>query len=315
LSGPPNSPPDRASPERGRREKASTGATSRPSEGEKPPGVRTPDDFEPEDWSESTRELEPQSATPITPEGREGTAGEDEYVLRELDRLEEELSPRNRRPPERGDRVLEPPSEGTRKPTAVGSPDWGEPSPYLEERLTIARSAVSELVAQSRGVGRSLEGLRTALATIDQELERASSEIGFLRSDAWEDDAVSWRVPSNDSPLGHPVAERAQPPRRSPVPSPRVSGSYEEFTLERYNRTVGDLHARRRALGWGTVVAAAAISAVLLFLTLQAREPVPPLWLALLPLVWMIPVPFFVAAFRGTHRVLQRNRLELSEET
>jgi hypothetical protein len=242
---------------------------------------------------------------------------EDTYVLRELDRLRDELSPRtpSSTSPSEPEAIL--PSEGDRSPLPRGLPSWGEPSPYLEERLTIARSAVSELVAQSRGVGRSLQGLRNALATIDQELDRASAEIGFLRADRWEDadvEDVSWRVPTPHSPplgnLGPTAAPSVVPPSTA---ASTISGSFGDFTLERYNHTVGDLHARRRALGWGTVVAAALISAVLLFLTLQAHEPVPVIWLALLPLVWMIPVPFFVAAFRGTQRVLRRNRLELPE--
>ena len=242
---------------------------------------------------------------------------EDTYVLRELDRLRDELSPRTASPTSRPQPEVIPPSEGERTPLPAGAPSWGQPSPYLEERLIIARSAVSELVAQSRGVGRSLEGLRNALATIDQELDRASAEIGFLRADQWEDQDVkdvAWRVPTPHSPpLGHPgpaVVPSVVPPSRA---ASTIAGSFEDFTLERYNHTIGELHARRRALGWGTVVAAAGISAVLLFLTLQAHEPVPVIWLAFLPLVWMIPVPFFVAAFRGTQRVLRRNRLELPE--
>jgi len=35
--------------------------------------------------------------------------------------------------------------------------------------------------------------------------------------------------------------------------------------------------------------------------------------LAILPVVWMIPVPFFLVSFRSTHRLLRRERLELSE--
>ncbi|MGP8075848.1 MAG: hypothetical protein ACLP8Y_03810 [Thermoplasmata archaeon] len=188
----------------------------------------------------------------------------------------------------------------------------------------MARTAVGELVTQSQGVGEELEGLRHGLAMVDREIDRASAELGFIQSNPWDEGAgevESWRV-ATTHPLSreHPVVAPAAPlaskgviPPDSSIPP--LTGSYEDFTVERYNRTVSNLHDRRLALGWGTVAAAVAISSSLLWLTLQAHEPVPPIWLAVLPLVWMVPVPFFVAAFRGTQRVLRENRLELSEET
>jgi len=96
-------------------------------------------------------------------------------------------------------------------------------------------------------------------------------------------------------------------------PATSLSGSYPDYTVNRYNQTVSALHDRRRAIAWGTIVIAIGISALLLVLTLRAHEAMPTIWLASLPLVWMVPVPFFVAAFRGTQRVLQENRLELPE--
>ncbi|MGA8710652.1 MAG: hypothetical protein WB786_05420 [Thermoplasmata archaeon] len=183
---------------------------------------------------------------------------------------------------------------------------------------------MSELVAQSQGVGEELAGLRHALALVDREIDRASTELGFIQSNPWDEGAgegVSWRVPTPHPLSGEhsvvpppaPLASKAVIPPDASIPP--LTGSFEDFTVERYNRTVSKLHDRRLALGWGTVAAAVAISSSLLWLTLQAHEPVPPIWLAALPLVWMVPVPFFVAAFRGTQRVLRENRLELSEET
>src|SRR5208282_5270410 len=178
-------------------------------------------------------------------------------------------------------------------------------------------------VSQAQGVGQELEDLRAALAMVDHEIGRASSELGYIESNPWDEGAgevASWRVPATHSrAVEHPAVAPRIPPDSgegltSRSPNPPVSGSYEDFTVERYNRTVSKLHDRRLALGWGTVAAAVGISSVLLWLTLQAHEPVPPIWLAVLPLVWMVPVPFFVAAFRGTQRVLRENRLELSEE-
>jgi hypothetical protein len=34
-------------------------------------------------------------------------------------------------------------------------------------------------------------------------------------------------------------------------------------------------------------------------------------WIAVLPAIWMIPVPFFVLSFFVTQRVLRRNHLDL----
>jgi len=213
--------------------------------------------------------------------------------------------------------------ESQESPRETNSAAGGEPSPYLDERLNVARTSMAELVSQAQGVGQELEDLRAALAMVDHEIGRASSELGYIESNPWDEGAgevASWRVPATHSrAVEHPAVAPRIPPDSgegltSRSPNPPVSGSYEDFTVERYNRTVSKLHDRRLALGWGTVAAAVGISSVLLWLTLQAHEPVPPIWLAVLPLVWMVPVPFFVAAFRGTQRVLRENRLELSEE-
>jgi uncharacterized membrane protein HdeD (DUF308 family) len=72
------------------------------------------------------------------------------------------------------------------------------------------------------------------------------------------------------------------------------------------------LKSRRRRLALWTVVVAAGISTVLVLLTLWAREPMPAWWLAVLPGIWMLPVPFFVLSFFGTQRVLRRNHLNVA---
>jgi len=270
---------------------------------------------------DSDRDVEGEPDLPFTELFSPGE--EDEFVLEELDRLRDELSPR--RPGANGPAEESPTPPAPRErsaPDAVAS-SWAEPSAYLEERLSVARSTMGELVVQAKNVGQDLEGLRSALSAVDREIDRATAEIGFLQSAPWDEgdgQAVAWRVPDAHAPpseLGGPQGS-GRPAEASPsVEKPEVppaSGSYEDFTVARYNRTVSELHRRRLALGWGTVALAVAISGTLLWLTIQAHQPVPPIWLAALPLVWMIPVPFFVAAFRGTQRVLRENRLELSEE-
>jgi hypothetical protein len=177
--------------------------------------------------------------------------------------------------------------------------------------LNIARSAAARLAREAERVGSDVPGLKTQLETIDRELGRASAELDFVRANGRSEkdlDTPYSHVPAAPSPLARGGTEGLS--AMSPV-----TGSYEDFTVARYNHTVSALHGRRRSLGLGTVVVAVGISALLLVLTLRAHEPAPPIWLAGLPLVWMIPVPFFVAAFRGTQRVLKENRLELPEAT
>lgn len=248
----------------------------------------------------------------------------DESVLRELDRLHEELTSHRTDPD--GNAAPGPAlaAEWDESPRPTERASLGAPSPYLEEHLAIARSAVSELVRRSQGVGRDLAGLRNALVTIDREIDRVSAELGYMRSNPWDEAGTeegSWRVPHAPSETGPTTVTIGQhPPSGLSSPAggeffPSAPGPFSEFTLTQYNRTVSEIHARRRTIGWGTVAAAAVISTALFYLTLQAREPAPSIWLAVLPIVWMVPVPFFVAAFRGTQRILSQNRLELSEET
>jgi hypothetical protein len=238
---------------------------------------------------------------------------ENEHFLQEVDRIRNELAPRTPSPP-----PVRAPEHGRRPewseelPEESDGPDrWGAPSPYLEERLNIARSAAARLAREAERAGSDVSGLKAHLETIDRELGRASAELDFVRANGRSEKDL-------DTPHS-PVAASLSPPARAGTEGPPamapVTGTYEDFTVARYNYTVSALHRRRRSLGWGTVVVAVGISALLLVLTLRAHEPAPPIWLAGLPLVWMIPVPFFVAAFRGTQRVLKENRLELPEAT
>jgi len=247
----------------------------------------------------------------------------DEEFLREVDRIQDDLASQSTPPPPPPARSASPPDwrEDVPDPDADGSP-WGTPSPYLEERLSLARGAASRLSEQARRVEENLSGLQGDLATIDRELNRAVEEIHSL----WPGGGGSTHA---DGPVnGEPGPSTAPSPSVGPrgPPSGGVSegpsspsveaptGSFPDFTVARYNETVSALHDRRRSIGWGTVVIAIGISALLFVLTLRADEPVPVIWLAVLPLVWMIPVPFFIAAFRGTQRVLRNNRLELPED-
>jgi len=49
-------------------------------------------------------------------------------------------------------------------------------------------------------------------------------------------------------------------------------------------------------------------------ITFLSHEPTPAAFVAGLPVIWMIPVPFFVVSFRGTQRVLRTNPMTLEGE-
>jgi len=246
-----------------------------------------------------------ETAEDLAPGVESGPAGAaDGEVLREIELIQGELA---------GQRCSLDRDHGTsmvpsttsprdRAPNPESDPRWGKTSPYLEERLKLARSAASRLAQEADRAERSLSGLKHDLMTIDHELGHAAHELSFERSN---------NLAGGPTEPGYPT-DPTTPPT---LPSAPLSGSYPDFTVARYNATVSALHARRLSLAWGTVVVAVGISALLLVLTLRANEPIPATWLAVLPLVWMVPVPFFMAAFRGTQRVLKENRLELPEET
>jgi len=74
------------------------------------------------------------------------------------------------------------------------------------------------------------------------------------------------------------------------------------------------LKARRPVVAVIALALAAAVSTLLVAVAVVAHEPEPPFWFAALPIVWMIPVPFFVLSFRGTRRILRRNHFDLPQE-
>ena len=305
LSSVRDSPPDRTNPPRRKRDGGGIGASPPPTgQGQSPPAEPVEDPAEVPDVPEQNSR-DPGFHRLPEQLSFASRGDEEEFFLQEIDRLRGDLASRSSgtaaRPP--GDEL----PAWDESPVEHGSPheEWGAPSPYLEERLAIAGSLASELSSRALTVERNLKGLRTALETIEQELGHASEELGFVRSQGLLEESRA--EDARTAAISHPSG--------LPSRTPAATGSYEDFTVARYNETVGDLHARRRAVGWGAIVLAIAISAILLYLTLRAHEAVPPIWLAVLPLVWMVPVPFFVAAFRGTHRVLRENRLELPEET
>jgi hypothetical protein len=218
-------------------------------------------------------------------------------ILDELDRLNDEM---RRRPPA-GSPV---PAAAPVEPAAPAEWDEGtepipEGSPYLDERLSLASAAMTELGREIRDLGERCQRLQGVAERLEREIGNATLESGFLRS-------------AEDLPEPH--VRTATAPTGSPRPAPAEPTPYSEFTAARYQTTIGGLRARRRRLAWWTLLLAAGISGVLVYLAVIAHEPMPPIWIAVLPVVWMIPVPFFVISFVSTQRVLRRDRLDLAGE-
>ncbi|MGP8072577.1 MAG: hypothetical protein ACLPZM_05560 [Thermoplasmata archaeon] len=245
------------------------------------------------------------AAPPAAPVARSGTPlGEIHGILEELDRLSDDL----RRRPSANDETKESRTKDSAtkvSPTeeweesAVASP---EASPYLEERLAVASASVSALSRELRDLGDRWQGLEEAAQRLEQEIGNANREMGFLR-------LAEGGVPETRG-LASPVPiARSKPDLR---PTPHGPAPYGAFTIARYNSTIGGVKARRRPLAWWTVVLAAGISSVLVYLAFVAHEAMPAIWLAALPVVWMIPVPFFILSFLATQRVLRRNHLDLA---
>ncbi|MCI4345912.1 MAG: hypothetical protein L3K07_04080 [Thermoplasmata archaeon] len=203
------------------------------------------------------------------------------------------------------------------KPTPVP----GKPSLFLDERLARARVAASGLGRELHRVEEDSHGLRESIDRLEGDLDEAVEELAFIRANDWAPDPHA-RSRGAGPPPGaltsvSPIAGPDRPagvPQRTRAPPQRPSGGtpFEAFTSERYNATVVDLHRRWPRVVWITLGLSAAISLLLEAVILLSREPFPGWWLALLPVIWMLPVPFFVAAFRGTHRVLRESPLRLS---
>ena len=228
-------------------------------------------------------------------------------MLRILDELEREL----RRLPDDPDSspyVQEPseadPGPPEAAPEEASTAPPGEVSPYLEDRLAGARVNAVDLGKEAEELSRHAATLQGTVGGLQRELERAEEELQFLRTQ---------RFLSETAPPSEPVARRASSSSRQPADTATRRGRYEGFTAARYNQTMGDLKLRRRRVALASLLVASLVSLLLVWVAFVFHGPEPPLWLEVLPGIWMIPVPFFVLGFRGTHRVLRRNHFDLPE--
>jgi hypothetical protein len=155
---------------------------------------------------------------------------------------------------------------------------------------------------------------RASLDTLEVELARATEELRFVRGGGGDPGPAPRPLPG---PVQSGALHRGTPSPERPTVDPGAGESgglfasrpraeaYRAFTVGTYNETLEATRARRRTLAWSTVGIAVVISAVLFAVVALGHAPMPPLWLATLPLVWMIPVPLFIGAYRGTHRILR----------
>ncbi|MCI4358417.1 MAG: hypothetical protein L3J95_03060 [Thermoplasmata archaeon] len=200
----------------------------------------------------------------------------------------------------------------------------GSPSAYLEERMEAARSAASGVHREIDEMERRAKDLRGTIVRIERELDQAVRELVFVRS-SYGGESVPSEPPQPPRSPGVPSFDPAREGRgRSAASAASLSsftsgeaigGRFVRFTVSAYNRTVDDIKRRRGVLAMFTVALSAAVGLTIAILTVVYASASSPLWVAILPVVWLVPVPFFLIAFRGTHRVLRQNHLKLPGET
>ncbi len=257
--------------------------------------------------------------------------GETDRVLLELFEIESELTRRRPVAPDPPAPLVVAPDPTWAPPsrTPVRSPiaDRTASSPVLDPYLDAARRRAEELARDWREAGSRLEPLSAAVEAIQLQLERSAHALSGgeqgvaaapgARLAQWAEpialpaSPADGRYSAGVGSLEGLRAETVVPGRAEEVPP----GPYCDFTLARYNRSITSLQTRRRSIAVGTVLASAAISAGLLTLTLIAPVSTPASWVSALPIVWMVPVPFFTLAFRGTLRILGQGSFLLGRPT
>lgn len=253
---------------------------------------------------------------------RDPAPRESDPVLLELDRIAAEVRDRRTSAPT-GPAPFVGPREAP-KPLAREE-NLGDLSGYIEERLLEARRSIDGAQEEVGRLSASSQALGGRVAAIRSELDKVTTEYRFarLRGLTPEPDHRERAYPADAprpavNPAGGEDQSLREPAARfrpQPVVSARAAGAaYRGFTVDKYNETIDGLKARRRRLAVATLGLSAVIGAALAAVVLFSPPSYPPLWIAALPVVWVVPVPFFLLSFRGSHRVLDRNHLNLPGE-
>jgi hypothetical protein len=194
------------------------------------------------------------------------------------------------------------------------------PTGYLEDHLTEARLSVADMDDEIAQLATSAEYLRHRVSLVGSDLDRITREylITRDRESRPEEPPVPAVGHRERPPIGRRAVVRTDPPLTVPpshsTAADRVGQAhavYEAFTLERYNQTVGAMTSRKGKLIVLTLLLSALIGSVLTIVVLYSPSANPPLWVAVLPLVWVVPIPFFLLSLRATHRVLDQTDLRL----
>jgi hypothetical protein len=250
----------------------------------------------------SSRSPPDASGATATEEAIDPTWNDPVKVLDELARVDAELRPRR---PRSGASVPRPEPVAAAVYSEDPTPAETELSPHLEERLELASASLVQMGAGLRAIDDQWRELRAAADRLEEQMEGAAKEMEFLRERAGT-------MPAGAAARG-PLSSAAEAlAARSAAHQLPVDAPYGQFTADRYRRTVDAVKDRRRSMAAWTIGLAVAISGALLTFTYLAHEGTPPLWLALLPLVWLIPVPFFLVSFLATQRLVSQNALDLA---
>ena len=273
-----------------------------------------------------------EERTPTLPvEGVEGEGAlpaEDPLVLDEIERIIAELQDRraeesSEAPPRPWSVPYSPGTYGFGGTGAEGDLE-GAPSSYFEEHLLGARQAVGHIQEKVQELQDMSATLLQRVSAAESEIDRITREYLFVRNQARSNGgspgppAPSWSEGEPDE--RHPSWDEGSPPLASgaftAIHAASAGGTppvFEGFTVDRYNRTIDSVKAGRTKLVLLTLILSAGVGIALLALVLYSPVVYPPLWVAALPLVWIIPIPYFLLSFRGTQRVLERNHLNLPE--
>lgn len=261
--------------------------------------------------------------TPLPPE--------DPLVLDEIDRIIEELQTRRGDGEPHGEpgSGVAPYARGRFGAAADGGDRLGTVSSgYLDEHFEATRRALGHINETVGELEKTAASLRQRVSVADSELDRVTREYLFLRNQgrmSGPGEVVGSVAPPwsegepDDAPTfgfgaGPPLTSGSFTAIRA-ASATGVPSVYEQFTVDRYNRTMDSLKAGRTKLVLWTLALSAVIGVALVALMLYSPVVSPPIWIAALPLVWIIPIPYFLLAFRGTQRMLQRNHLNLPEAT